>query len=244
MGQLDGKVAIVTGATSGMGQASAIRFAKEGAKVVISGRNEERARQVVNEITSNCGQAVYVIVDNEKPDTAQKILDKTIETFGTVDVLFNNAGTHQLIPAMEIKEVDWQRVFDTNVTTTLKLCQLTAPVMKEKGKGSIIITTSISAFFGRYNDTMYIVSKHALAGLTKRLAWELGPEIRVNSIAPGAIITRMVPDSEGVRKLVQSAALKRSGTSDEIASVALFLATDESSYISGQIIRVDGGQDL
>ena len=135
--KLEGKVAIVTGATSGMGRATAVLFAKEGAKVVVTGRNEERAQAVVDEIKGNGGEAIYVIVDASNVEDCKKIFDATIEAFGTVDILVNNAGMLSMSPLLEVSIEEWNKVFAVNVTSALYLTQLCAPVMKEKGKGVI-----------------------------------------------------------------------------------------------------------
>jgi len=134
MGKLEGKVAIVTGATSGMGRESAKLFAAEGAKVVVTGRNEERAKAVVDDIKAAGNEAIYVIADMANLDDVQKIYDATMEEYGTIDVLFNNAGMLSMSPLMELTLEEWNRVFNVNVTSALLLTQLVAPVMKEKEK--------------------------------------------------------------------------------------------------------------
>ena len=198
--KLEGKVAIVTGATSGMGRATAVLFAKEGAKVVVTGRNEERAQAVVDEIKGNGGEAIYVIVDASNVEDCKKIFDATIEAFGTVDILVNNAGMLSMSPLLDVSIEEWNKVFAVNVTSALYLTQLCAPVMKEKGKGVIVNVASVASYAAHHGFAAYISSKHAMAGLSKSMAWELGPEIRVNAIAPGAIHTAMV-DSIGGRQL-------------------------------------------
>lgn len=134
MGKLEDKVAIVTGATSGMGRDSAKLFAAEGAKVVVTGRNEERAKAVVDDIKAEGGEAIYVIADMANLDDIQKIFDTTMDTYGTVDVLFNNAGMLSMSPLMDLTIEEWNKIFNVNVTSALLLTQLVAPVMKEKGK--------------------------------------------------------------------------------------------------------------
>ena len=146
MGKLDGKVAIITGATSGMGRESAKLFAAEGAKVVVTGRNEERAKAVVDDIKAAGNEAIYVIADMANLDDVEKIFDATMDEYGTVDVLFNNAGMLSMSPLMELSIEEWNNVFTVNVTSALRLTQLVAPVMKEKGKGTIINTCSVASF--------------------------------------------------------------------------------------------------
>lgn len=242
--KLEGKVAIVTGSTSGMGEATAYLFAKEGAKVVVSGRNEERAKKAVDRIKADGYEACYAIADTSNVDEVQKIFDKAMDEYGTVDILCNNAGMLSMSPLTDVPQDEWQKIFAVNVDSALRLTQLVAPIMKEKGKGVIVNTSSVAGFEGHHGFAAYISSKHAMSGLTKSMAWELGPEIRVNAIAPGAIHTAMVDSIGGlaaVQGMIDAAPVKRVGTPEDIANVALFLASDDSSFIDGQIIRVDGG---
>lgn len=242
--KLEGKVAIVTGSTSGMGRATAVLFAREGAKVVVTGRNEERAKAVVDQLKNEGLEAMYVLVDTSKVEDAKLLVDKTIEAYGTIDIIFNNAGSLSMSPLTDVSLEEWEQVFNVNVTSALYLTQLVAPIMKAKGKGVIINTSSVAGFAGHHGYAAYISSKHAMNGLTKSMAWELGPEIRVNAIAPGLIHTAMVDSIGGLEPLqgmIQGSPLKRAGLPEDIASVALFLASDDSSFIDGQIIKVDGG---
>ena len=244
MGKLDGKVAIITGATSGMGRESAKLFAAEGAKVVVTGRNEERAKAVVDDIKAAGNEAIYVIADMANLDDVQKIFDATMDEYGTVDVLFNNAGMLSMSPLMELSIEEWNNVFTVNVTSALRLTQLVAPVMKEKGKGTIINTCSVASFGAHHGFAAYVDSKHAMMGLTRSIAWELGPEIRCNGIAPGLIHTAMVDSIGGpavLQGMIDGCPMKRIGQPEDIATVALFLASDDSSFIDGQMIKVDGG---
>ncbi|RAP46466.1 MAG: 3-oxoacyl-ACP reductase [Methanosphaera sp. rholeuAM74] len=247
MAKLEGKVAIVTGATSGMGRASAKLFAQEGAKVVVTGRNEERAKQVVDDIKEAGNEAIYVIADMSNLDDVQKIFDVTMDTYGTVDILFNNAGMLSMSPLMDLTIEEWNKIFNVNVTSSLLLTQLVAPVMKEKGKGTIVNTCSVASFGAHHGFAAYVDSKHAMAGLTKSIAWELGPEIRCNGIAPGLIHTAMVDSIGGpsaVQQMIDQCPVKRCGQPEDIATVALFLASDDSAFMDGQIIKVDGGFEI
>lgn len=247
MRRLEGKVAIVTGSTSGMGRATAVLYAREGAKVVVTGRNEERAKAVVDQIKSEGNEATYVIVDTSKVEDAKILVDKTIEAYGTIDILFNNAGTLSLSSLKNVTLEEWNQVMNVNVTSSLYLAQLVAPIMKAKGKGVIINTSSVAGFGAHHGFAAYVTSKHAMNGLTKSMAWELGPEIRVNGIAPGAIHTAMVDSIGGpavLQGMIDGCPMKRVGQPEDIANVALFLATDDSSFIDGQIIKVDGGFEI
>ncbi len=244
MGKLDGKVAIVTGATSGMGRATAVLFAREGAKVMVCGRNKERAEEVVNQIKGEGFQADYCLVDASKPEDGKLIVDKTLEVFGEPDILVNNAGMLSMSPLMDVSLEEWEKVFNVNITSALKLTQLCAPYMKKKGKGAIVNVASVASFAAHHGFAAYISSKHGFAGLSKSMAWELGPEIRVNAIAPGLIHTAMVDSIGGLsvcQAMIDNSPVKRAGQPEDIANVALFLACDDSSFIDGQVIKVDGG---
>jgi len=246
MKQLEGKVAIITGSTSGMGRDTAYRFAEEGAKVVVTGRSEERAKAVVEKIKASGGEAVYVTADMSDLSSAQKIFDAAMNAYGTVDILINNAGQLSLTHFLELTLEEWTRILNVNLTMAFLLGQLCAKVMKEKGKGHIINIASIAGTSARWGATAYCTSKHAMVGLTKAMARELGPEIHVNGILPGAIHTAMLDSVGGeaaVGGMIEMSPLKRIGQGSEIASACLFLATDESSFITGQLIRVDGGVD-
>ncbi len=245
--KLKDKVAIVTGSTSGMGRATAELFAKEGARVVVTGRDEKRAKEVVDGIKAQGGEAMYVIVDASKTEDNKILVDKTMEAYGTVDILFNNAGMLSMSSFMDVSLDEWNKLWSVNVTSALYLAQLVAPEMKRKGKGVIINTSSVAGFGAHHGFVGYITTKHAMNGLTKSMAWELGPEIRVNAIAPGAIHTAMVDSIGGPDVLVgmkEGSPLKRIGQPGDIATVALFLASDESSFVDGQILRVDGGIEI
>lgn len=245
--KLKDKVAIVTGSTSGMGRATAELFAREGAKVVVTGRNEDRAKEVVDKIKAEGNEAIYVIVDMLNINDIKKIFDVTIETYGTVDILFNNAGMLSIATMDKLSLEEWDNTFKVNVTAPLYLTQLCAPIMKEKGKGVVINTSSVAGAHGHHGMPAYVSSKHAIAGLTKSMAWELGPEIRANAILPGAIMTAMVESVGGdtaVSHLITGSPLKKAGQPEEIATAALFLASDDSSFVTGQLIRVDGGIDI
>ena len=245
--RLENKVAIVTGSTSGMGRATAVLFAKEGAKVVVTGRNAERAQAVVDDIKKAGGEAICVLGDASDLAFCDELFKTTMDTYGTIDILVNNAGMLSLSPLATVSIEEWDKIFRVNVDFALKLTQLVAPVMKEKGKGVIVNIASVASFAAHHGFAPYIASKHGMAGLSKSMAWELGPEIRVNAIAPGAIHTAMVDSIGGpaaLQGMIDNCPVKRVGQPEDIATVALFLATDDSSFVDGQILKVDGGFEI
>lgn len=247
MGKLENKVAIITGSTSGMGRDTAYLFAKEGAKVAVTGRNEERAKAVVEKIQADGGEAIYVIADTADLNSVNDIFERTMDAYGRVDILMNNAGQLSVTPILELKLDEWQQVMNVNVTSALLLTQLCAPVMKKNGGGHIINIASVAGCAAHWGPVAYCTSKHAMMGLTKAMALELGPDIHVNGICPGAIQTAMLDSAGGEAAMgfmKERSPLHRIGQGNEIATVALFLATSDSSFIDGQLIRVDGGVDI
>ena len=247
MGKLDGKVALITGSTSGMGRETAYLFAREGAKVIITGRNEARAKAVVDKIKAEGGEATYVLADTSDLSAPKKIFDAAMEAYGTIDVLMNNAGMLSLAQFDNCTAEELMKAINVNVTSAMLLSQLVAPVMKAKGGGHIINVASIVGWAANWGFVAYVTSKHAMVGLTKAMANELAPDIHVNGICPGAIRTAMldsVGGEDAFGPMIARTALKRVGEGSEIASTALFLATDDSSFIDGQLIHVDGGVDI
>ena len=247
MGKLDGKVALITGSTSGMGRDTAYLFAKEGAKVVITGRNEARAKAVVDQIKADGGEATYVIADTADLASVDKIFNEAMAAYGRIDILFNNAGQLSVTPILDITLEEWTQVFNVNVTSALLLTQKVAPVMKANGGGHIINTASVAGCAAHWGPVAYCTSKHAMMGLTKAMALELGPDIHVNGICPGAIRTAMLDSAGGedaMGFMKERSPLHRIGEGSEIASTVLFLASNDSSFIDGQLIRVDGGVDI
>ncbi|MDR2109684.1 MAG: glucose 1-dehydrogenase [Spirochaetaceae bacterium] len=245
--KLKGKVAVITGSTSGMGKATAKLFAQEGARVIVTGRNEGRAKKIVGEITSAGNEAAYVLADLGDPAGASKIVDFAVKTFGTVDILMNNAANHSLTPMNAIELEEWEYTFRVNVTAPLLLGKLAAPIMKKNGKGIIINVSSVAGVSAKYGAAAYCASKHGMIGLTKAMAAELKPEIRVNGIIPGAVLTPMleaVGGAEAAKYMIDGSCVQRIGYPHDIARIALFLASEESSFVAGQFIRVDGGLDI
>ena len=246
MGQLDGKVAVITGSTSGMGRDTAYLFAKEGAKVVVTGRNEERAKAVVDKIKADGGEAIYVIADTSDLSQVDRVYETTMATYGTCDILMNNAGKLSVTPIQQMTLEEWTAVFNVNVTSAMLLTQKFEPELK-KNHGHVVNIASVAGCASHWGPIAYCTSKHAMNGLTKAMALELGPEIHVNGIQPGAILTAMLDEAGGEAAMgfmKQRSPLGRVGQGREIATVALFLATSDSSFVDGQLIRVDGGVDI
>ncbi len=246
MGQLDGKVAVITGSTSGMGRETAYLLAKEGAKVLITGRNEERAKAAVAKIVENGGVADYVLANTQDLNSADVIYNACMEKFGTCDILVNNAGQLSVSGYFDTTLEEWTQCFNVNVTMAFLLGQKFGKVMMEKGEGHIVNISSIAGTSAHWGTAAYTSSKFAMKGLTRVQANEMGPAVHVNGICPGAIKTAMLDSAGGVDScgfLIERSPLKRVAEGSEIATTVLFLCTEASSFITGQIIRVDGGVD-
>jgi len=242
------KVVIVTGATSGIGRTTAIRFGEAGAKVVVSGRREEEGEAVVAEIKSAGGEARFVRTDVAREEDVKALVAKTVDTYGRLDIAFNNAGVEMTGAIVEAEAPDFRRVFDINVWGVLSSMKYEIPEMIKNGGGAIINTSSIAGHIGMAGAGVYIASKHAVEGLTKSAALEYAQQgVRVNAVAPGGIATDMIdrfagPSGSEMRDgLAQMHPLGRLGTSDEIAAAVLFLASDAASFITGESLKVDGG---
>src|ERR1041385_876046 len=250
--RLQGKVAVITGATGGIGEATAMLFLQEGAKVMLVARSAKKLKATRERLTVHQGLAHAV---SEAADEAAiaATLSKTVKTFGGVDILFANAGTEGKVKPLEAIAVgDFEQALRTNVLGVWLAMKHCVEPMKKRGGGSMIATASISGVIGFAGVAPYIASKHAVCGLVKSAALELGPSgIRVNAIAPGPIENHMMrsleaqitpedPESvhEGTKEMI---ALKRYGTNEEVARLALFLASDEASYCSGGIHLIEGG---
>nr|WP_263326861.1 glucose 1-dehydrogenase [Neobacillus sp. Marseille-Q6967] len=242
--RLENKVAIITGGGGGIGRATAVRFAKEGARVLVADIGEEAGIKTVHLIKENGGEAEFVRVNMTKPEDVEHMVQKAVDTFGKVDILINNAGVksdEKKIPDVSLEE--WQEVFDINTTGVFLGMKYVIPKM-ESG-GSIVNTASIAGIKGQKLVAAYSASKSSVMALTKTAATEFGKKnIRVNAIAPGIIDTDMVEDWKKTKKwpvLSTANALNRIGQPEEIANTILFLASDEASFITGETIVIDGG---
>ncbi|MFC4801364.1 glucose 1-dehydrogenase [Neobacillus sp. GCM10023253] len=242
--RLKDKVAIITGGGGGIGRATAIRFAQEGARLVIADYSEKAGAETVQLVNEIGGEAKFIQTDMTKPEDVQIMVQETIDTYGKLDILFNNAGVksgESKIPDVSFEE--WQQVFDVNTNGVFLGLKYAIPQMSSGG--SIINTASIAGIKGQKLVAAYSASKSSVMALTKTAATEFGKKnIRVNAIAPGIIDTNMVEDWKKTKKwpvLSTANALNRIGYPEEIANLVLFLASDEASFITGETIVIDGG---
>jgi NAD(P)-dependent dehydrogenase (short-subunit alcohol dehydrogenase family) len=242
---LSGKVALVTGGTSGIGRATAIEFARAGAKVVLTGRREKEGAQVVAEIKKLGGEAAFVRADVAKDADVKRMVDFTIDKFGRLDIAFNNAGVEWKGPLEQATEAEYRRVFDINVWGVLNSMRHEIPLMLKNGGGAIVNTSSVAGHVGLGQVSIYIASKHAVEGLTKSVALEFAKQnIRVNAIAPGVIQTEMWDRFAGDELRDQVASIipvARIGASEEIAAAVLYLCSDNAKFTTGTSLVVDGG---
>ncbi len=246
---LDGKVAIVTGASRGIGRAIAERYAAEGARVVVNSvSGSPAATAVVEAITERGGEAVAVQADVSRSADVRDLVAATIDRFGRIDILVNNAGIMVTKDVRETTEDDWDRTIDINLKGPYLCSKAVAPVMVAQQGGTIINMSSNSGLYHpsamRY--TEYVVSKAGLNGLTKALALTLGPFITVNAICPGWIRTDMVEviDPAVQQRILDETSLARWGTPDDIAAAAVFLASADASFITGELLIVAGGRGM
>lgn len=247
---LDDKVALITGGTSGIGRATATLFAREGAAVAITGRNEERGREVVAEIERGGGRAVFVSADVRLAEDCRRAVEETVAAFGRLDVLFNNAGVFVANDAIDCSEEEWDLQVDVSLKGTFLMSKYALPVMIAQGGGSIVNNSSGWGLVGGDRAVAYCAAKGGMVVMTKAMAIDHGPQgVRVNCICPGDTVTPMEHEDAAHRGVtweayVASASerpLGRMGHPDEVAMAALFFASDESSFVTGTALPVDGG---
>ena len=248
--KLADKVALITGAGSGIGRAAAVRFAQEGARVVVVDWNAQAGQETVELVVSNEGEAMLVEADVSQGEDARRMVEAALTTYGRLDILFNNAGIQVFGTIPDTEEADWQKVMDVNLKGIYLVCKYALPHMVEKGGGSIINTSSVLGLVADPNMPAYCATKGGILALTRAMAQAHGQDnVRVNAICPGDVDTPLVqeyfeqqPDPQEARRQVASEyALGRIARPEEVANVALFLASDESSFITGTYIVVDGG---
>jgi NAD(P)-dependent dehydrogenase (short-subunit alcohol dehydrogenase family) len=248
--RLQDKVALITGATSGIGEATAILFAKEGARVAVTGRDERRGHEVTAQILQSGGKAIFVRTDVRKSGECRHAVDETLKAFGKLDILFNNAGVFYPHTILDCSEEEWDLQLDINLKGTFLMSKFALPSMIQQGSGIIINNSSGWGIVGGDKAVAYCASKGGVVLLTKAMAIDHGPQgIRVNCICPGDVDTPMLPEDARMRGLkwenylagCANRPLGRIGTVGEIAKAALFLASDDSSFMTGAALVVDGG---
>jgi NAD(P)-dependent dehydrogenase (short-subunit alcohol dehydrogenase family) len=239
---------LITGALAGIGRATALAFAKEGANVVVSGRRDEEGKALAAELRTFGAEAEFIRADVRHDEDVRDLVDRTIARFGRLDVAVNNAGTEgEPGPVTDQTAASYAATFDTNVLGTLLSMKHELRVMQAQRKGSIVNVSSVLGHIGAPGASVYTASKHAVDGLTRAGALE-GAEfgVRVNAVAPGPVETgmlnRFTGSDENKAGLVAGLPLKRAGTPDEIAEVILFLASGKASFVTGHILGADGGK--
>jgi NAD(P)-dependent dehydrogenase (short-subunit alcohol dehydrogenase family) len=239
-----GSTALVTGATSGIGKATALALARRGALVLVSGRDEKRGEAVVAAIRAEGGEAAFIRADLRDAESARDLAQQALEVGGKIDILVNNAGIYPFGPTHETTEEDFDRVYTTNVKVPFVLVAELAPKMAERGKGAIVNVSTMVADFGLAGMALYGSSKAAVNLLTKAWAAEYGPQgVRVNAVSPGPTYTEGTAGMvDGLKQLAAATPAGHPGTPDEIADAIAYLASDNASFVHGAILPVDGGR--
>ena len=241
---LEGKIAIITGGTRGIGFETARTFAKNGAKVIIFGSREATVNKAINELKSDGLEAAGYWPNLNDYDDIQKTIDQIVTDYGRIDILVNNAGISANQPIENTTPEDFNKIIDLNIRAMFYVTKSVVPAMKEQGGGVILNTSSMVSIYGQPSGVGYPTSKFAVNGMTKSLARELAPSgIRVNAVAPGVTNTDMIaslPEAQ-LAPIVKTIPLGRIGEPSDIADAFLFLASDLASYVTGEILQVDGG---
>ena len=244
--ELNGKVGVVIGGTSGIGRAIARGMAEAGADVVPTSRRMEQVEATAKEIEERGRRSLRITSDVSDRSSLQRVLDESVKAFGKVDILVNSAGRTKRAPTLDFSEEDWNDILETNLTGTLRACQVFGRHMLSREYGSIINIASLSTFVALYEVAAYSASKAAVASLTKSLAIEWSPHgVRVNAIAPGvfrtALNTKLLDETERGREFLARTPMRRFGNVEELAGAAIFLASDAASFVNGEVLVVDGG---
>jgi NAD(P)-dependent dehydrogenase (short-subunit alcohol dehydrogenase family) len=251
MMRLSGRAALITGATSGIGEATALLFAEEGARVAVVGRDAERGRAVEERIRAGGGQAIFIPADVRRAEECERAAGETVGAFGRLDVLFNNAGVYVANDAIGCTPEEWDAQIDTSLKGAFLMSKYALPHMVAQGSGSIVHCSSGWGLVGGAKAVAYCAAKGGMVAMTKAMAIDHGPQgIRVNAVCPGDTDTPMEREDarnqgltwdEFVRRAVEGRAIARMATPEEIARAVLFLASDESSFVTGAALPVDGG---
>ena len=249
MFELKNKSAIITGARRGMGRTHALILAKAGAKVVVSDISEEDCQKVVEEIKKDKGEAIAIKCDVSKKEEVDEMVKKTVQDFGKIDILVNNAGIAAFKPFLELSEEEWNRTLDINLKGYFLCAQSCAREMVKQKSGSIVNIASVAmgqVGVGFPNLVHYCATKGGIAAMTEAMALELAPyNIRVNAVSPGLIETPMISsikqDPKTIEALLARVPMRRVGKPEEVSNLVLFLVSDESSYMTGSVVVVDGG---
>ena len=239
---LEGKIALVTGGSSGMGRTTALAFAREGAKVVIADVQVEGGEETVQTIDDTGGEAIFFKTDVSRRDEVEALINRVVETYGRLDCAFNNAGIEEtsLLPTAESTEENWDRVIGTNLKSVWLCMKYELAQMVKQGSGAIVNTASVGGLVGFEGIGAYVASKHGVIGLTKTAALEYATAgIRVNAVCPGVIRTPMLADAEAL--LAPLEPMGRIGLPEEIAEAVVWLCSDAASFVTGHPMVVDGG---
>jgi NAD(P)-dependent dehydrogenase (short-subunit alcohol dehydrogenase family) len=248
MSEFSGKVALVTGGTSGIGRAAAVAFAREGAKVVVAGRRAAEGEETVRLVRKQGGEGVFVQADVAQESQVKNLIGRTLEKFGRLDIAFNNAGIEQIpAPFLEQTAQTYDQVMDINVKGVWLCMKFEIPAMLKSGGGSIVNTSSVAGVIGMAGAEVYVASKHAVIGLTKSAAVEFGKQgIRINAVLPAAIETDMFDRFIGNKADMKAGfaamhPIGRVGTALEVAEAVIWLSSAKSSFVTGHSLLVDGG---